>query len=363
MKIAIVHYWILQMRGGEKVLEALCEMYPSADIYTHVYEPNGISETIKSHNVFTTFISKLPFSKKLYKLYLPFMPLALESLDLTDYDLIISSESGPAKGIVPGPGALHVCYCHSPMRYIWDHYHIYNKNSGFLTKLMMPLISHYLRQWDVSSASRVDIFIANSSHVANRIKKYYRRDAIVVHPPVAVEDFSSVNDSEIGDFYLWAGELVAYKRPDILINAFNKSGKKLIVIGDGPAFKKLKKTANDNIQFLGKVDFETLKWHFSRCKALIFPGEEDFGIVPVEVLASGRPIIGLAKGGLLDIVGDFPISYLFNIATEDNLQISIDEFELKNNHESNLCIERAGSFSKDIFQSKISEIIMKNQNN
>ena len=207
MKVAIVHYWVLQMRGGEKVLEALCEMYPNADIYTHVYEPNGVSETIKSHNVFTTFISKLPFAKKLYKLYLPFMPLALESLDLTDYDLIISSESGPAKGIIPAPGALHICYCHSPMRYIWDHYHIYNKNSGLLTKLMMPLISHYLRQWDVSSAARVDIFIANSSHVANRIKKYYRRDAFVVHPPVAIEDFSSVNEIFTSELFINPNEL------------------------------------------------------------------------------------------------------------------------------------------------------------
>jgi glycosyltransferase involved in cell wall biosynthesis len=359
MKVAIVHYWILQMRGGEKVLEALCEMYPNADIYTHVYDPNNVSATIRSHNVFTTFISRLPFAKKLYKLYLPFMPLALELLDLTDYDLIISSESGPAKGIIPGPGATHICYCHSPMRYIWDHYHVYRKSAGLLARLMMPLTSHYLRQWDAVSAARTDVFVANSSHVANRIKKYYRRDAVVIHPPVAVEDFSKVDGNELGDFYLWAGELVAYKRPDILVEAFNQSGKKLVVIGDGPALKQLQGVAKDNIEFLGKVDFDTLKWHFARCKALIFPGEEDFGIIPVEVLASGRPVIGLAKGGLLDIVGDQEVGQLFPDASVSSLQHAIDLFEQDSSNFEDRCVDRSKKFTKDIFVREFSEVVKK----
>ena len=357
MKVAITHYWILQMRGGEKVLEALCEMYPDADIFTHVYDPDNVSEIIRSHNVFTTFISRLPFAKKLYKLYLPFMPIALELLDLTDYDLIISSESGPAKGIIPGPGATHICYCHSPMRYIWDHYHVYRKSAGFLARLMMPLTSHYLRQWDAVSAARTDVFVANSSHVANRIKKYYRRDAVVIHPPVAVEDFSKVDGTNLGDFYLWAGELVAYKRPDILVEAFNQSGKKLIVIGDGPALKKLQGVAKDNIEFLGKVDFDTLKWHFAKCKALIFPGEEDFGIIPVEVLASGRPVIGLAKGGLLDIVGDQEVGQLFPDASVSSLQHAIDLFEQDSSNFEDRCIDRSKKFTKDIFVREFSEVV------
>jgi glycosyltransferase involved in cell wall biosynthesis len=359
MKVAIVHYWILQMRGGEKVLEALCEMYPDADIFTHVYDPDNVSETIRSHNIFTTCISRLPFAKKLYKLYLPFMPLALELLDLTDYDLIISSESGPAKGIIPGPGATHICYCHSPMRYIWDHYHIYRKSAGFLARLMMPLTSHYLRQWDAVSAARTDVFVANSSHVANRIKKYYRRDAVVIHPPVAVEDFSKVDGNELGDFYLWAGELVAYKRPDILVEAFNQSGKKLVVIGDGPALKQLQGVAKDNIEFLGKVDFDTLKWHFARCKALIFPGEEDFGIIPVEVLASGRPVIGLAKGGLLDIVGNQEVGQLFPDESVSSLQHSIDLFEHDSSNFEDRCVDRSKKFTKDIFVREFSEVVKK----
>ncbi len=347
------------MRGGEKVLEALCEMYPDADIFTHVYEPDNVSETIRSHNVSTTFISRLPFAKKLYKLYLPFMPLALELLDLTEYDLIISSESGPAKGIIPGPRATHICYCHSPMRYIWDHYHVYYKSAGFISRLLMPVISHYLRQWDMASAARTDVFVANSSHVANRIKKYYRRDAVVIHPPVAVEDFSKVDKSELGDFYLWAGELVAYKRPDILVEAFNQSGKKLVVIGDGPALKKLQQVAKGNIQFLGKVDFNTLKWHFSRCKALIFPGEEDFGIIPVEVLASGRPVIGLAKGGLLDIFDGQQVGQLFHDASISSLQHSIDLFEQDSGKFEDICIERSKKFNKEIFVSEFFEVVKK----
>lgn len=347
------------MRGGEKVLEALCEMYPDADIYTHVYDPDNASKTIRKHKVFTTFISKLPFAKRLYKLYLPFMPLALELLDLTDYDLIISSESGPAKGVVPGPGATHICYCHSPMRYIWDHYHIYQKSVGFMTRLVMSLASHYLRQWDAVSAARTDVFVANSSHVANRIKKYYRRDAVVIHPPVAVEEFSKVDKSELRDFYLWAGELVAYKRPDIIVEAFNQSGRKLLIIGDGPELKKLKVVAKANIQFLGKVEFDALKWHFARCKALIFPGEEDFGIIPVEVLASGRPVIGLAKGGLLDIFGDQEVGRLFPDASVSSLQNAIDLFEQDAREFEDRCIQRSKQFTKEIFAGEFSEVVKK----
>ena len=345
------------MRGGEKVLEALCEMYPDADIYTHVYDEKNISNTIKCHNVFTTFISRLPLAKKLYKLYLPLMPIALELLDLTHYDLIISSESGPAKGIIPGPRAKHICYCHSPMRYIWDHYHLYQKSAGFFTKIMMPILSHYLRQWDTTSATRTDLFVANSSHVANRVKKYYGRDAIVIHPPVAVELFNKVKETDISDFYLWAGELVAYKRPDILIDAFNQSEKKLIVIGDGPEKKKLQAISQKNISFLGKVDFSSLKWYFAHCKALIFPGEEDFGIIPVEVLASGRPVIALSRGGILDIFGDQNLGKLFSDASVDSLQRAIREFERDSTHWGEVCVARAQNFSKQKFCDEFSEVV------
>ena len=187
MKVAIIHYWLVGMRGGEKVLEALCEMFPQADIFTHVYVPDAVSETIRQHRVSTTFISSLPRASRLYKRYLPLMPLALEQLDLRGYDLIVSSESGPAKGIIPAPSALHLCYCHSPMRYIWNMFHDYRSQAGWLSRLAMPFLAHYLRMWDAGSAVRVDRFVANSDTVAARIRRYYGREAEVVWPPVDTE--------------------------------------------------------------------------------------------------------------------------------------------------------------------------------
>src|SRR5579871_263211 len=214
MKVAIIHYWLVGMRGGEKVVEALCELYPQADIFTHVYLPEMVSDKIRRHRVIPTFINSLPRSARMYKTYLPLMPLALEQLDLRDYDLIISSESGPAKGIIPPPEALHVCYCHTPMRYVWNMYHDYRGSAGMMTRTLMPPLAHYLRMWDVTSAQRVDSFVANSATVARRIQRYYGAQSTVIHPPVDTGAFTGAAPSKIEDFYLMAGELVAYKRPD-----------------------------------------------------------------------------------------------------------------------------------------------------
>ncbi|HXC26699.1 MAG TPA: glycosyltransferase, partial [Stellaceae bacterium] len=227
MRVAIVHYWLVGMRGGEKVIEALCEMFPQADIFTHVYVPEAVSDTIRAHRVTTSFINALPASARLYKRYLPLMPLALEQLDLRDYDLVISSESGPAKGVIPPPATRHLCYCHSPMRYLWNMFHDYRRQSGLLTRLMMPPLAHYLRLWDTVSASRVDQYVANSNAVAGRIRRYYGQEAEVVWPPVDVDAFHPVGDDERGDYMLMVGELVAYKRPDLAVEAFNRMGRKL----------------------------------------------------------------------------------------------------------------------------------------
>nr|WP_325248963.1 glycosyltransferase [Amylibacter sp.] len=327
-RVAIIHYWLVGMRGGEKVLEALCRMYPQADIFTHVYTPDTISDLINGHTVNTTSVSRLPMAARMYQKYLPFMPRALEEIDLTGYDLVISSEAGPAKGIIAPPEAPHLCYCHSPMRYLWDQYHTYRNGAGLITRTLMPHLAHGLRSWDVTSAARVDGFAANSNHVAARIRKYWRRDADVVHPPVAVEDFAPVPASELGDFYLWAGELASYKRPDIAVEAFRQLKKPLVVIG-GPdkTWKKLARTAPDNVTFLGKVPFQTLKDHMARCKALIFPGEEDFGIVPVEVMASGRPVIAYGRGGALDTVVDRQTGLLFQDNSAEGLAQAVRDFE------------------------------------
>ena len=327
MKVAIVHYWLVGMRGGEAVLEVLCEMFPQAVIYTHVYNPEKISETIKKHEIKTSFINSLPMSISQYQKYLPLMPGALAELDLTEFDLVISSESGPAKGVVTNPNATHLCYVHSPMRYIWDQYHVYKKQTSWLAKLYLRLFVGKLRAWDTMSANSVDIFIANSNYVSNRIKKYYRRESVVINPPVDVNTFSPLIESRVEEYYLWVGELVSYKRPDIVIEAFNQNKKRLLVVGDGSCRSELQKKANDNIKFVGRISTREVKKHLSKCKALVFPGVEDFGIVPVEVLASGRPVIAYGEGGVLDSVQNGVNGILYHDNTSRGLSDAIELFE------------------------------------
>jgi glycosyltransferase involved in cell wall biosynthesis len=302
MKVAIIHYWLVGMRGGEKVIEALCDMYPQADIFTHVYVPDNVSSKIRQHKIIPTFINSLPRAAAMYKNYLPLMPLALEQLDLRGYDLIISSESGPAKGIIAPAEALHVCYCHTPMRYIWNMYHDYRSSAGRIARLMMPPLTHYLRMWDVTSAARVDSFVANSETVARRIHRYYGADSVVIHPPVDTGTFSVATSSELEDYYLMAGELVSYKRPDLAVRAFNEMKLKLVVIGGGEMLDSIRSLAGPTVTVLGSQPFDVLKQHYARCRALIFPGEEDFGMVPVEAMASGRPVVAFGRGGATETV-------------------------------------------------------------
>jgi glycosyltransferase involved in cell wall biosynthesis len=302
MKVAIIHYWLVGMRGGEKVIESLCEMYPQADIFTHVYVPEMVSERIRQHRITTTFINALPRASRMYKTYLPLMPLALEQLNLNGYDLIISSESGPAKGIVPPSDAVHVCYCHTPMRYIWNMYHEYRSSAGRVAKLMMPPLTHYLRMWDVTSAARVDSFVANSTTVARRIRRYYGADSVVINPPVDTNAFSIATSSELGDYHLMAGELVSYKRPDLAVRAFNEMKLNLVVIGGGEMLDEIRRIAGPTVSVMGSQPFDVLKHHYARCRALIFPGEEDFGMVPVEAMASGRPVVAFGRGGATETV-------------------------------------------------------------
>jgi glycosyltransferase involved in cell wall biosynthesis len=304
MKVAIIHYWLVGMRGGEKVIDALCEMYPQADIFTHVYVPEMISERIRQHRVIPTFINALPRAARMYKTYLPLMPLALEQLDLRGYDLIISSESGPAKGIIAPADAVHVCYCHTPMRYVWNMYHEYRDGAGRLARLMMPTLAHYLRMWDVTSARRVDSFVANSATVASRIRRYYGVSSVVIHPPVDIDAFSVAAPADVGDYYLMAGELVSYKRPDLAVRAFNEMKLNLVVIGGGEMLDEVRRLAGPTVKVLGSQPFDILKQYYARCQALIFPGEEDFGMVPVEAMASGRPVIAFNKGGATETVAD-----------------------------------------------------------
>ncbi|MEG9502535.1 MAG: glycosyltransferase [Methylorubrum extorquens] len=327
MRVAIIHYWLVGMRGGEKVIEALCRMYPGADIFTHVVVPEALSEDLLRHKIRTSFIAKLPRAARMYKSYLPLMPLALEQLDLSGYDLIISSESGPAKGIIPPEGAVHLCYCHSPMRYIWNMYHDYRRTAGPMARAAMPLLTHYLRTWDESSSARVDQFVANSSTVAGRIRRYYRRDAAIVHPPVDVSAFAPVAPEEVDDYYLMVGELVRYKRPDIAVRAFNATKRRLVVIGGGEMLAELRALAGPTVQILGSQPFASLRHHYARARALIFPGEEDFGIVPVEAMASGRPVIAYGRGGATETVVDGRTGLFFDEQSEEALIDAIARLE------------------------------------
>lgn len=355
-RVALVHYWLLGMRGGERVLEALCRMFPQADIFTHVADPNRLSATLTAHRITETRIARLPFARRLYQSYLPFMPAALEALDLTGYDLVISSESGPAKGVMTRPDAVHLCYCHSPMRYVWDHYHQYRRSAGPLTRALMPPVARYMRNWDVASAGRVDRVVANSRHVAARIRKYWQRSADLVFPPVSTHGLTPVPPADVQDYYLWVGELAPYKRPDLAVAAFRELDKPLIVIGNGPgSIRRLQSQAGPKTRFLGPLPTAEVQKYMAHCKALVFPGEEDFGIVPVEVMAAGRPVLGLGRGGLCDTVLQGRTGLLYRDQTAHALAETVLAFEasdLSGICQSD-CVTRAEQFSEDRFAAGI----------
>lgn len=322
MRAAIVHYWLLHRRGGEKVLEALCRLLPDADIFTLFCDPASLTDELRRHRITTSFLN--PFRRG-HRSLLPLMPMALENFDLRGYDLIVSSESGPAKGVVAGSRTQHICYCHTPMRYLWDLYHDYRDEwtASRLKRAAMTVFTNYLRLWDFAAAARVDRFIANSENVRQRIYKVYRRDADVVHPPVDVESFYY---KPAEDYYLAVSELVAYKRLDSVVRQFSSSGRRLRIAGDGPEYRRLRSLAAPNVEFLGRVGDAELRELFARCRAFLLPGEEDFGITAVEALASGKPVIALGRGGVLETV---PSSggFFYQEPSGDAIARAIDSFE------------------------------------
>jgi len=327
-------------------------MYPQADIFTHVYVPEMISDKIRRHRIIPTFINALPRAAKMYKSYLPLMPLALEQLDLRGYDLIISSESGPSKGIIPPADALHVCYCHTPMRYIWNMYHEYRGSAGRFARLMMPALAHYLRMWDVTSATRVDSFVANSITVAGRIRRYYGRDSVVIHPPVDTGTFTIAPPNEVGDYYLMVGELVSYKRADLAVRAFNEMKLKLVVIGGGEMLNEIRRIAGPTVTILGSQRFDVLQHHYARCRALIFPGEEDFGMVPVEAMASGRPVVAFKQGGATETVVEGVSGVFFAEQTVEAIIDAVKRLAEINLDPQNIA-DHAQQFGREQFLKKV----------
>jgi glycosyltransferase involved in cell wall biosynthesis len=305
LRVALVHYWLVNRRGGERVVEALAELFPQADIFTLVMDRAALTPAIQAHKLTASFLQRLPGATRHYRKLLPLFPLALEQFRLDDYDLVVSSESGPAKGVITQAHTCHICYCHSPMRYLWDMFHQYKegKSVGPLSRALFSLSAHYIRMWDLAAASRVDYFVANSENVASRIRKHYRRETKVIYPPVNTSA-GRISDTLEG-YYLVVSQLVDYKRVDLAVEACNRLRRPLRIIGDGEEYKRLRSLAGPTVQFLGYLPDEAVRDNYAHCRALLFPGEEDFGMVPVEAHSFGRPVVAYGRGGALEAVDGF----------------------------------------------------------
>lgn len=330
MKIAIIHDWLTVYAGAEKVLEQLLKLYPNADIFTIVdFLPQKDRKFLEGHKITTSFIQNLPFSRSKYRHYLPLMPLAIEQFDLSGYDLIISDSHAVAKGVITGPDQVHVSYVHTPIRYAWDLQHQYLRESGLdhgLKGWIAKYLLYKIRLWDVRTANGVDHFIANSGFIAKRIWKVYRRESIVIYPPVDVKAFELCVQKE--DFYLTASRMVPYKKIDLIVEAFSTMpDKKLIVIGDGPDFEKIRACAGSNVTLMGYQSFEVLRDHMQRARAFVFAAEEDFGITPVEAQACGTPVIAFGCGGAIETVVDGMSGLFFDKQSVESMCEAVKRFE------------------------------------
>lgn len=364
MKVALIHDHLAQDGGAERVLRALAEMFPEAPIFTLLYEKKNAAKYYRHRYIETSIIQKLPGGISHYQWYMPFMPMAVEFFDLRDYDLVISDSSSFAKGVITSSHTLHICYCHTPTRYLWSDTHQYINELKYnkYFKKIISLALNYIRMWDRLAADRVDKYIANSGFVAKRIKKYYKKDSFVIYPPVETDQFK-IADS-VGDYFLIGGRLAPYKRIDLAIEAVKKTGKKLKIYGDGIDLARLKKIAKGyaNIEFLGLVDEAAKAELYSRCLAFIYPQEEDFGITAVEAMASGRPVIAFKRGGALETVEDGVSGVFFNEQTADSLAQAINNFDAsKFNPE--IIKQRAERFSVERFKKKIKEFVDKEYEN
>jgi glycosyltransferase involved in cell wall biosynthesis len=324
-RTALIHDWLTGMRGGEKVLELLCELLPAADLFTLIHLPGRVSATIEARRIRTSFLQRLPGVGRYYRWLLPAMPAAIEALDLADYDLVISSSHCVAKGARAWRGAAHLCYCHTPMRYVWELAEVYFPPQRFAPPLrqLIGWQLERLRRWDRDSAARVTEFVANSAFVAERIRRHYGRTASVIHPPVDT-DFFTPAQSPRSDYWLVVAALVPYKRTELALEACEQHRAELVIVGDGPERKRLQRLAGPRVRFTGWVDATELRELYRGCRGLIFPGVEDFGIVPLEVNACGKPVVGLAQGGLLETQIEGQTAVLFQSASAAALGEALD---------------------------------------
>lgn len=355
-RVALIHDWLVSYRGGEKVLEAIAELFPTVDIYTLFYKPGTIGSKLEKYPIRTSFLNKLPGSSKYYRYLLPLMPLAVERWDLRDYDLVISSSSCVAKGIIPGPRTRHICYCLTTMRYAWDQYSHYF--GGHPTEAFIYPWVHYLRMWDVTSSARVDEFIADSNFVADRIRKYYRRDANVIPAFVDLEKYR-LYEGPRENYYLVASAHAPYKRIDLAIEACKKLGRRIVVVGSGQNEKKIRALAGPGVEFAGQVSDERLLELYQKARALLFPGEEDFGIVPLEAMACGTPVIAYDSGGAQETVSAPTTGAFFYPQTSEALCQAILDFEQRNSSKivpSN-CRRQAEGFSRENFQMQFRRVL------
>jgi len=358
-RVAIIHDWLVVYGGAERVLRELIAIYPQADLFAMVdFLGEEDRSKIFGKRAKTSFIQRLPFAKTKYRSYLPFMPLAVEQFDLSAYDLVISSSYAVAKGVLTGPDQRHICYCHSPVRYAWDLQHQYLREGGLTSGLksaVARIVLHYVRLWDTRTAAGVDLFIANSAYIARRIKKVYGREAVVVHPPVDVAEFSLRIDKE--DFYFTASRMVPYKRIDLIVQAFAAMpARRLVVIGDGPEMPKIARLAGPNVTLLGYQRSAVLRDYMQRARAFVFAAEEDFGILPVEAQACGTPVIAYGKGGVLETVVGLaaglcraPTGLFFAEQTVASLTSAIETFE-RTDIGPHGCRAWAEGFGREVFR-------------
>jgi glycosyltransferase involved in cell wall biosynthesis len=353
---ALCHDWLNGMRGGEKCLEVFCELFPQAPVYTLFYEPGKISTTIASHSIHTSFLQNIPGVFKRYRFFLPLFPKAVEGFNFKAHDLVISTSHCVAKAARRQKPGKHLCYCFTPMRYAWGFFDEYFGDMNPVVRRLIRLFLEMLKRWDAKTVDRVDEFVAISGHVQKRIETFYGRQARVIYPPVNTDFFTPDRNIPEEGFYLVVSALVPYKRVDLAIQAFNQSGRPLVVIGDGPERRRLENGARGNITFLGWQPDEILRDYYRRCRALIFPGEEDFGIVPVEAQSCGRFVIAYGKGGALETVKDGVTGVFFDQLKPRPLLDAIDRFESRT-WEGLRARENALRFSRERFKKEVEILI------